>query len=115
MNSNDTRRSWMVGGGVLGVAALALATFLLWPSTSTPCPPLLTVRTNPEGALVSLDGRSLGTTPFSDLALADPIKQAVLRIASRSPPQPPGHSSEPAARTVGRRGAGKAGAVPSHT
>ncbi len=80
MNSNDTRRSWMVGGGVLGVATLALATFLLWPSTSTPCPPLLSVRTTPEGALVSLNGSSLGTTPFSDLALADTIEQAVLRI-----------------------------------
>ena len=68
------RRALWIGGGVLGVAALALAAFLIWlptpPPDLPPNPPLLTVSTTPVGALVSLNGDSLGTTPFMGLALS---------------------------------------------
>ena len=78
--ADPRRRALWIGGGVLGVAALALAAFLIWLPTPPPGPPLLSVSTIPNGALVSLNGRSLGTTPFSDRALSDTIEQAVLHI-----------------------------------
>lgn len=75
------RRMLWIGGsvlGVLGVAALVLIVILLWPSP--PDPPRLSVRTNPDDAFVSLEGRPLGRTPIENLALDDVIEQAVLRI-----------------------------------
>jgi len=70
----------MVGGGVLGVVALVLVAILSWPSAPALAPPRLSVSTNPDGAAVYLEGRSLGRTPISDLPLDAAIEQAILRI-----------------------------------
>ena len=74
------RRALWIGGGVLGVAALILAAFLLWPSAPASNPPQLTVRTNPDGAVVYLEDRTLGLTPIEDLALDDAVEAGILRI-----------------------------------
>ena len=74
------RRVLWIGGGVLGVSALALAAFLLWPSTPVPGPTLLSVRTNPDRAIVYLNGDSIETTPFSNYAIEKEIDSIELRI-----------------------------------
>jgi hypothetical protein len=51
----------MVGGGVLAAVVLVALAFFLWPSgPTTP----LSVTTDPPGAAVYFDGRSLGRTPL---------------------------------------------------
>jgi len=57
----DYRRLLRVAGGVLGVALLALAGYLLWPR-----PALLSVQTTPDQAIVTLDGREVGRSPLED-------------------------------------------------
>ena len=60
VSRRDARRPLLIGGGVFGVAALALLTLWLWPSgAAVP----LTVVTDPPGALVYVDGVPVGESP----------------------------------------------------
>ena len=56
-----SKRTLVLGGGVLAVAAVVALVFMLWPfGAETP----LTVATTPPNAIVSLDGQQLGRTPL---------------------------------------------------
>ena len=65
---------------MLGVVALVLAAFLLWPSAPVPAPPLLSVSTTPHGAVVYLNGHSIATTPFSNYIIEKETDSIELRI-----------------------------------
>ncbi len=70
------------GAAVLGVVVLALAAYILWPKTDPPDlpdPPLFSLTTSPEEAVVFLNGDSIGTTPM-DYRLEAGTDRLSLRI-----------------------------------
>ena len=60
------KRGLMIGGGILAVLTLAALAYFFWPSGDTTP---LSVTTDPAGATVTFNGRRLGVTPLTSVAV----------------------------------------------
>ena len=79
----DRSPALKVGAGVLGVVVLALVAYVFWPKPDPPAlpdPPLFSLTTSPQQALVFLNGDSIGTTPIDGHRLAAGTDRVSLRI-----------------------------------
>ena len=65
---------------MLGVVALAVAGYFLWPDSKLPDPPLFTLTTTPAQAVVFLNGDSVGATPLNNYPLDVGTGSLALRI-----------------------------------